>query len=97
MDQDRFPVNIIQALDNSRFQIECFGFSGDQWQCTQEHKNIAEEALNEAYDVWVKQLGFNEPRLKHVITGISVVQELEPTYILIEKYEFALRPSFGDG
>ena len=70
------------------FLVSCIGFE-DPGQCTSEHRLQTANALNAAYEKYVKQSGFEEPRLRYVLENVSF-SILPPSVTQQFKYEYYL-------
>ena len=71
------------------FRVECHGFGPVVAPCTPDHRRQTEEALETAYQAWVERLGFNEPRLRHVLVDLELSRP-PATLTVLRQYEYGL-------
>lgn len=58
--------------------------------CTIEHQEQTEAALTAAYDAWVTDLGFSEPRLQHWLVDVDLSTDEPPFFEALYMYDYHL-------
>lgn len=76
------------------FRIVQTGFSGGESPAT--HATMTENALNAVRDRYVLTLGYREPRLRKVLTGIRF-RAFPPSFTVLTRYEYQLRKGSLNG
>jgi hypothetical protein len=86
---DNDPVPPILDQEFLGFQVECtLNFPDNP--CTIDHMEQTENALTEAYDAWVVELGFSEPRLQHRLIDVDLSTDEPPFFEALYMYDYHL-------
>jgi uncharacterized protein (TIGR02145 family) len=67
------------------FHVKCVGF--DPGECTIDHRVQTLNALNEIYNIYVLQLGFEEPNLRYLMVDLNI---WPPSISIQKRYEYRL-------